>query len=503
MGFAWHKLIPRRNSGTLNCPPPVCSGDTVSGSMQITFCPTCNQFPCLCSLGNWNGNVSGTNCGGQDVVPPTGIVVNPGCPKEMRMSGFLPCTWSNTESQLPSGVTSCNLDTTAPIIPYYYRTPSSTTSIPSSYSFGAYCLKFNAYDIPDRVMVISGRNRYRYGGWASSPACNGGIPRLWDAPGASGLSQMEGMRGQQFPLPDSILGLPLFGANSQQNPERPCSESNGSPCLDTGCFSCRENSGTGHYLPADQGNGKGYFSFQCFNPQSYVFDSWEPDSNKQWTPVPTCSVWALVHSIWKRVIDAGAYANGWTEAQTITEWSTAYSALTTLLNADPSGTSNQTSNVRVYLEDFANALVTAGTGIQFRIPNVFLWDKDNFNAASNTDKWKHLYVVGNSNVIFDSGCIKTSNGAIGSVFFLDEVGHDPTPGSTAAARILQFHGCSANASGNGGSNSQLSVTLLDCVPNSPKNPTWCAVCENEDNTTTQNCYYYGNSPYNNYPIGEC
>ena len=186
----------------------------------------------------------------------------------------------------------------------YHKVPSQGSPIDTSYmvDFSRYCLKLHNTISQDansgnRAMVFSGRNVYRYSGVLS------GDPRipladpLWDDPGASGLSQLEGFLGRSFPLADSYLTLPLWGETASDNmglgsgvgdscddtgvrkPYIDCCDNapSGEPekcdvCIGCNCISSDPHGvpATGHYLPSNQGYTAGYFSFSCFNPYAYL-----------------------------------------------------------------------------------------------------------------------------------------------------------------------------------------------------------------------------------------
>jgi hypothetical protein len=448
----------------------------------------------ICNVSSIDYDYGGLQCGGKEVIGG-GEITNPAAPLEIRINAPLDCYGDNeSANQVAVG----NIDEIGSYPPrqfYYYRTPNSPSSTPLQITGGRLCLKFNPYNIPDRFMVISGRNRYKYGGYGIDPSA-GTAPSFWDQTGvgATGIKQAETALGRSWPAANSVLNLPLFGADTSQNPSAPSAPCSDGACSDPSCFSVRANTGTGHYGTGSLGNGKGYYSFQCFNPQSY-FDEGGLKT------VPTCSVWSLVQSIWW-----SAWQLVGDEANFRSDYPTLASAFNNLLNADPSQTVNDKSNVRYHLENFSTQL-SNDLGTTFIIPNVFLWDKDAYVAAgSNPNKWKHIYVVGNGNVLFDTQCqegLGTPGGSpnrFGFVVYLDEVSHDPTYGSTGNARALAFFGCNANQS-NATSVSYIEMSTMDCVnpPNNPKtgDPTSdCEMCSNEGEVdiVINDCVYFGLSP---------
>lgn len=452
----------------------------------------------------------------------------------------------------------------------YYKLPSEPGPISATYQvdFSRYCLKLHETPsqeagVSNRVMIISGRNIYRYSGVLSGdPAVPTSDP-FWDDPGGSGIKQIEeSISGRSFPLPDYILQLPLWGEtggsgadnlgavdtdNCTPGPYIACEQlcatnaANQDQCLvcvgDENSVGCpcvlnKPYAATGHYLPNDQGYTAGYYSFSCFNPYSYL-DSLELDGTSitGWIPcgdknafgfgalglsdyplnfgctsdgsgnpincnglsgatahgprlgVPTCSLYALIKALYARVFKAYQTNDGVigltarTERLTESEfrsgdWLQEFaSAVDACLAADPSGTTNGTSNVQYHLAKISEQLLANSTQLYgdgylgpmlFTFPNVFLWDRAKFTTASATDKWKHLYVIGNGNIVFDSSSAAitgpcyvapTSNQDYRSfVFTLDEVTHkkDMTvTDRTEQARMFVFNGSAGPTIGGG------------------------------------------------------
>lgn len=499
MGFAWHKLIPRRLSATVECPPPCTDTGTYTQSIDAVCSPPSPAGTQLCGAFDFDYTYGGEMCGGKEVLGNTGIRTNPGAPIELRLNSPLGCAGENSSTaqlqSVQSGSDLCYMGQYPPQQFYYYRTPNSPSSTPAQIQSQRLCMKFKTLTVPDRAMVLSGRNRYKYGGWGVEASCNSTRPLFWSDSnvGFTGIEQAEESLSREWPLPNSILNLPLFGANSSANPSAPISPcSDGSCSSPDSCFGIRANTGTGHYGRSDQGNGKGYYSFQCFNPMSFFYDA------INYHPVPTCSVWSLVQAIWSIIRQISG-----NEAQFRSDNPTVAAAFNNLLAANPSGTTVDKSNVRHYLEAFADEI--AQLGFSFTIPNVFLWDKDAYIAAgTNEDKWKHIYVVGNANVIFDSQCTSTAPGTNGFVFYLDEVSHDETYGSTGNARLVLFYGCNAGFATNPNSEASMSITTMNCAGTyNPKTGTFstpCDECPNEDlDLTTTKCYHIGYSTNCDYP----
>lgn len=469
----------------------------------------------------------------------------------------------------------------------YYRVPSETNPISNTrrIDFSRYCMKLHETASQDlgsgnRVMIVSGRNVYRYTGVLSGDPALPKADPFWDDPGGSGLSQVEGSLGRVFPLPDSVLLLPLWGETGGAgtdnlgavlgtdtecvDPYITCedrcvtSSANVNQCevcvgwkedIGCACVLHKPYAATGHYLPNNQGYTAGYFSFACFNPFSYL-DAINPTTNNVIpaggdavsdpnpigfgavvnmpggagsTPtnlafgctcsaadeaincsgfagatahgprlgVPTCSVYALVIALYNRIfktyrtmstlIGLPLYSNRLMTEQEFREGGSDYNewfgfpnfsaAVDACLAANPSGTTNNVSNVQYHLAKISEALLLDSTQnasdgfggpIRFTFPNVFLWDRTNFISASATNKWKHLYVIGNANVVFDSFSSAITGPCYESptdpqdyrsfVFTLDEVTHrkDSTvTDRTHQARLMVFNGSEGPTFGGG------------------------------------------------------
>lgn len=518
MGFAWHKLIPRKT--IIACPPP-CSQDYAASQAAAFISSICGPINpvtgtqiCL-NIGNTPYQYGGKQCGNKDVVS-FGTRDHPNEPIVMRLNTPLDCTGENSIAlnNLSPIATRYEMGTSDIFQQYYYyRTPNSPSSTPTEIASEKLCLRFNPLTIPDRLMIISARNRYKYGGWHVDPAsptagAEGGPPLLWDPvttpAGGTGIRQAEELSlSRSWPLPNSVLNLPLFGANVSPVSNPFPTKCGDGACSDfDSCSSVITSSGTGHYGSAFLGNGKGYYSFQCFNPMGYV----DTGADGGFRSLPTCSVWSLVQALWYQAWKTGVY--GSTEADNQANDNPAYTPFVNLLAADPSQSTNDKSNVVHHLGLFKTGLENAG--ISTIMPNIFLWDKDAYIAAgSNANKWKHIYIVGNANVIFDTQCMGTQakNGSFGFVVHLDEVAHDPEYGSTGNARLFGFYGCDGDNPDNGGSVASFGIKTMNCATavNNPKTGdvnSYCDECANEGSAgggeVTQDCYHYGHNP--NCPI---
>lgn len=400
--------------------------------------------------------------------------------------------------------------------PRYYRTPKQPSSLPTKIHETPICLRLKIpSEVPTRTMVLSGYNKYKYTGYLTNdgavydnfPIGSGSyqysIPKIVNAPGASGLSQMEGSLGRSFPASDDVLTFPLWGATASyisSNLEN-CGTNNclgqvfdyisgtaDNFCIGDDCIQVQENDATGHYMTMQSLNFTGhYHSFSGFNPYVKFWEgstgyigydeNGENSAYNNGTGLPTCSLyslaWALYDRSWRAVADA-IVSNGGTN-DTESELTTAYSSfgdvrsrLSSLLGDDPRNlTGSHGESVVSYwfrelnekIETFHNTVRTAeslesyipelGTTLYeygaFTTPKVILWDKTSFkNAATNADRWKSLYIPGSGNILFDSGCVHTNNNWKAYKFFLDEATHDMAWGSTHAARIVQFRVCDAS-----------------------------------------------------------
>lgn len=544
MGFAWHKLIPRNT--VVNC-PPACDTtyetNTQLDGNSITICPPYDPFdvgggPQACGLyGGLTHQYGGAACGFKDVLEFT-FRENPGGPLEMRLNVPLLCSGNNNPdfgAFRTNALNGCEMGTVSISEQYYYyRTPNSPNATPTQIASTKLCLKYNPFTIADRFMVISARNRYKYGGWHVDPSCptagdEYGPPLFWDDPvgdianpSGCGIKQFEISQGREWPLPNSVLNLPLFGADeaplSVPQPPGKCGDG---ACDNGECFAIAPNGGSGHYLPQVLDgvpivNGRGYYSFQCFNPMGYT-EAFVGGSDYQNLPksIPTCSIWSFANAIWKRAWKSGFYG----DQQDEIAQNPVYPPYVALLLADPLGLTNATaltageSNVTAYLRGLKEGMLAHATPQVCIMPNVFLWDKDACLAeANNVDKWKHIYFIGNANVIFDTQCMVgtfqplvpySQQDKYGFVIHLDEVAHDPEFGSTGNARLISFYGCNEDEPFNQGSKANFGIQTMNCALTQSKPggafSTYCDACNNEDlsglgeigGAVTQKCIHVG------------
>jgi hypothetical protein len=202
--------------------------------------------------------------------------------------------------------------------------------------------------------------------------------------------------------------------------------------------------------------------------------------------------------MWSTYVDLA----GGDEASFRSDFSTLATNFNAIFTTDPGaivsgGGNNGKVSLRVVLKNFVDQANTDGSAYWDTIvmPNVFLWDKDAYNAASTANKYKHLYLIGNANVIFDSQCLVGqgnlfSTERFGFTIHLDEVSHDPEPGSSGNARLLGFFGCDPDNASNLNSAAYFEMNTMDCVPTT----TYCQECANVGFPPTNNCFYSGYQP---------
>ena len=508
MGFAWHKLIPRPIIETLQCLDYCCCDlqcmgavcpDDIGSFADIydqngnLICEDGKSSPVYEAGGDrccdgyidyihctriWDGSQWVDQCAVREIyvmcrcnsIPI--LVDDPngpdrsfeGGPMTMRLNlgsvsgSEFTCRAENADSY--AAKTSCDPNASREEFPRrYFETPLQAPGL-TEFGYTKICARIQTYTVPDRTMIISGRNKYRYSGFLAgdSSTFSCGIPRIIDNPGASGLSQMEGSLSREFPSSDDVLANPLWGAKvatgagADEGADPTCYPS---VCYGSRCYSVVENDATGHYLSAET-VGQGYFSFACFNPYA---DWLVSDAT---VGLPTCSlysmVWAVYDATWRELANLFGYFS--TEEEILgyggsftSTFIALRSSLSTLLATDPSQTVGGVSNVQLQLEAFEDNLQSFATAVfgftlpfrVFKSPQVFLWDRTAYISANAADKWKHLYIPGNANILMDTGCTSTQ-GWKGFRAVLDEVTHDRTWGSTHSAMLIGFMGCNNQAS---------------------------------------------------------
>ena len=559
MGFAWHKLVPKKE--LIQCPPPCDFTYETSYSdttFPITICPpfdpfnpnpggvqACANFPGMTAV------YGGAACGDKEVLEFT-FRLNPGGPLEMRLNVPFTCSGNNDPNfgairPVEGNLNGCEMGTVSISQQYYYyRTPNSPSATPTQIASTKLCLKYNPFTVADRFMIISARNRYKYGGWHVDPSCptagdanTFGPPILWDDPSPDiafpsgcGIKQFEQALGRPWPLANSVLNLPLFGATEAPlSTSQPTGKCGDGACDNGECFAVTQNDGTGHFgvqTAGLSGSGKGYYSFQCFNPMGYT-TAWVQGSVYEEKPksIPTCSIWSFVHAIWSRSWKAGWYSDEQAFPNQSEEINGAgqgpnpvYAPYAALLQADPSGLTNVDqnggeSNVTAYLRALQEGMEAHQVSQSVIMPNVFLWDRDAYiTENTNSNKWKHIYFIGNANVIFDTQCmVGTFNVAdptpnysqqdeYGFVIHLDEVAHDPAYGTSGNARLFGFYGCDPENPSNLSSKTNFGLKTMDCALTlgSPKGGAnnYCEECANVDSglgqiggNTLNKCYHIG------------
>lgn len=280
------------------------------------------------------------------------------------------------------------------------------------------------------------------------------------------------------------------------------------------------------------GRGIGPFSFACFNPHGYFNSTGVGDSYYHESPdvgnqgIPTCSVWSLLHAIFYRIHADIASNHGAENAIKHIHYNITPDSWKNLNPSSLTGSTGDFQMVRYVMEKVSDAVMnqglsrdvydvyaggsTATTGglgstiggkrsagthygpnWSFVYPNVFLWDKDAYlAAATNEDKWKHLYVIGNSNIIYDSqvsrplyrpadGSSYTGN-SYTAILELDECSHAAQPGSTHNARFIGFG--SADNNGHTSGPAQIAIKLFAW-------PATCGTGTNVNNYYESYCSY--------------
>ena len=542
MGWAWHKLYPQTSTSSTPfvCPPnPYDSSSCIQLTQAVIPGPDYGKLCIAISPPGGVGpgvlydcrEITGPSCSFQIIPPaPGGSRPNPGCPSNLRLEVGLFCTGSNAD--IGGQINPCDYEENAAGFVYYYASPSSPSSPPANIRRMPLCLTYDMFSIPDRIQVISGFNRYRYGGHmahgANCPApysmirenfgvnpqqlIVGALPVDAVVHGVTGISGMEGSLGRQFPLSDTVLTYPLFGGMTSANPvsSNGCVVPDPNPFLANPC-----DAGTsGHYSPDNLGAQKGSFSFQCFNVHSYFTNESIADSI---VGIPTCSIWSLLHAIYYNIDASNLAVLG---ESTVSDkikpdwWKT----------VNPTGLSaDDTQMVRWVMNRFAegvadnSALNSSAFNASFVIPNVFLWDKASFDSeTTNANRWKHIYVIGNANIIMDTSCTASAfwNGSSfdGSTIrkrqiMLDECNHKGELNSIHNARLLSWYACNPNGTDNPNddhtpySSNNYSIDTINCVPES--GGSFCIPC---GQVAAEQCpvgQFNGHIDYQGVPMDGC
>lgn len=391
----------------------------------------------------------------------------------------------------------------------YQQTPRQDGD-PAITGFGrdAICVRSKTQSGPTRTMILSGYNRYRYAGPFTAQAVANGCPvsPLLTSPGASGIKQVEEGLGRSYPLSDDVFAFPVWGSNS-------ITGGTSDACVPYECIynpNCFTGAAGGDNVGYLRDNGAGYTSFACFNP----WGSWLPNDVINRTAIPSCSVYSMVVAVYDRMVrDTLSLFFGfyYTEDELVSDpydvlnppqgFAPVRSALLSVLSVDPSGALvngvDPLMDKLYAYRDALNLFYSNNFGLPeaFVVPQVFLWDRTTYLAASATDRIKHLYVPGTLNVLMDTGCTHTNDEWKAFRCYVDEATHDMRPGSTHAAQVISFSGCNRNLSGS----FSLSITNLGCAlnfgtPDFPINPPihdFCTLCAD------------ANSPWNMDPQTEC
>lgn len=299
----------------------------VPGGVVICYNQTVQQG-CLCWWG-WHPESGSCPCcagyfegqGLPPVIPPTIPPIGPdngyySCPIEKSLDSV---SWTCRMSVVTgnSFPTQClphperpeGAQFTYDALGGYYSLDNGTTSTGLAYL----CVEYGVKDGDSaRLQILAGKNRYRYTGIHAAYytkgfyGCTGPYyPNGYDdfpllKFGLTSMGDIErGLPGGTFPIADSRMDLPLFGATTRNNPNGsiptnpppppncpPCAPvpeppPNTIPCIDDPqCFNCRthdtagNNEGIGHYgpypgqAPWNYGTTAGFYSFDCFNANS-------------------------------------------------------------------------------------------------------------------------------------------------------------------------------------------------------------------------------------------
>jgi hypothetical protein len=558
MKFTFKKLPPlNQDDYIIDCDcsgPCECDGVVVCSTNAEYVTPGGSVGPSQFEIDYEDGVLCGESCGGflmSGQIPDFGSpyllnnyfnIEQDLCPAlGMRVGCSLPCIVSTGSPPEPVSIFPRAFVTSIEDMPRFYQRFSGAFPMEaySSLPPGESELKMAKVDVSvdtvrrrDRMMILSGFNRYRYLGplavncldsnkWETmgmadgynydeyvglSGAANDGALVSWKgdlvdppsncSPGSPqeitartvpvyGIIELEKRVHGEYPHPDWKARLPILGATNSDNPVLPPKECcpKGTPCFTYDCLQCIE--------PFDEetamSEGDGYFQFpfrnslvEQFNPDSHIGPLSEPTGDRIQTP--HCSLYSL---IWAIRNYAFAYADlnlgDWFLRSKLSpvflDWNGACTTRPDNVNGapgsdgspwwydkDPLKFTDGKMNVFFVMERIQNALPGFGpngwldessgnflyqnTKLKWRIPRVLLWDPDGYLAAAEPkDKWKHIYVVGHLNVIYDSGCVSTLGDAGGLCrrtrgMILDSTSHrDGANGSPESCRLLLWPMC--------------------------------------------------------------
>lgn len=321
-----------------------------------------------------------------------------------------------------------------------------------------------------------------------------------------GIIKLEKAIHGEFPHPDWKMQLPLFGgtapADTPKDPPSPDCCPSGTPCYEVAeCATpippydedLREGNGTpiGYFMHPFRN-----WSARPYNPDCHLGKVVKPGTTPDADPLvngeypcrrvhaPHCSLYSLFWAIRNYVF---VYANQVLQDQFLgvvgpfpissywLNWNNDPSNPDNVngmpgsdgtnvpwYSLDPAGyqlddpsPNNRTMNpifvMKQMLENLPGFLNNpdpqlAYTKLEMLIPRILLWDEGGYRSAmTNKDKWKHIYIPGNLNVMFDSGCVSLAN----VVFlkrrgmFLDSTSHRHNAAGKKedSARIFYFPGC--------------------------------------------------------------
>lgn len=410
-------------------------------------------------------------------------------------------------------------------------------------------VEYQSYTAKDRVIILSGFNRYNYIGplapgctpgakWGENaefylesipPAGDSNVNYIFDVVGLSAVADrtaswysgpgtipwsgtnptefnMYGIRAIEksirgrYPLPDNLMDLPLFGElpatpppdGGYVNPSECCEalqSASNPPCVQ-GCFGdCPINytdgtysQGLGHYFGTQEypGGATYRYSAACFNPDSIFGDLSTVLASRP--HIPHCSLYSLLWAIRNYVFQkAFESASGFIPSGIFLGWNGP--------NDDANGMSGSEGDTFWYDHDPGiggysgsdklNAITVmqkiqeglpTGTefGMYWKIPKLLLWDKDSYiNAATTKDKWKHVYVPGNLNILFDTGCVGTQ-GVKTKYFTMDNTCILAGDNFRNQPKVVGMMGCQPQD----GSIYEMEIFWLDCGAELPTEHTF-------------------------------
>jgi hypothetical protein len=394
-------------------PACICAGPVTCTGANAIDSTTCPQT--LIGSNALPGGCSGCD----DVKSLTPIMQNQFsfCPLEMKLNLF--------GSQLTAPLQCTNVSVNPGImcrVPYLHDSfKYNSLTAPTTINYGWLCLSYENYGVSDRTFIVCGNNRYsKVIAYTGGNACNDAVVQDMVAATFSTLT---------FPVPDLVMQLPLFGADSSIS------------ALNT-LLSCPaqwggSQTGVGHFATPSPPNG-GYYGFAPFHAVCDI----------EGQSIPTCSIYHLAMIVLQRVLSLSGDISFVNRAP-----------IDSLLNTvDPLGVTSGKPNVVHFLqklEFLANTpagqdspLLTVPDNINLALvtPRIFYWDPVNFSAAPpNAEKWKHIYHIGERNVILDTGCTATT-GTRRRLGYVDTVLGSARSSGSNPYRMFSFMNCQASAS---------------------------------------------------------